>query len=456
MNSSNPSNLVHLDGTTLEGGGQLLRLALSLSSLTRIPIHVTDIRGKRAPRSRSGRGGGGGGGLKTSHLAGAQWLATATAAETVGMVVKSTEIIFKPYVLEEEESDFQSSNSVGASSSIASDPKLLQAKSMDTGSNKLSSKQGLAIRESHIRMSTPGSIFLVLQAILPYLIFSSDIISAHTSPADDGDSIAIPQKLTIEGGTNVTQSLSFEYASQVLLPMLHSKLGIGPIEMTLHRRGWSMGSTSVGKVGFDVTPLRPGSTLPAFCFKDRGFLSKIYLSVLAPTVTFRSSVITMAKERLQGLYPDVSIDIEVNESSHHPKRLYLLLVAEASNGYRLGRDWLYDHRIKEETMENHTKELVEKVVNDLRRELDHGGCLDEFLQDQLVVFQALAKGRSVIQDGHNGEGSLHTKTARWVVEQVLGLKFERGSCNGIGFQVGQTYWKDDSPENVKGLEKGLE
>ena len=431
MTTSNSSNLVHLDGTTLEGGGQLLRLALSLSSLTRIPVHVTDIRGKRAAKSRSGRGGGSsGGGLKTSHLAGAQWLATATAAETVGTVVKSTELIFKPCVLKEEGSNFQSSTS---------DPRLLlQTKSMGTGSNDLSSKQGFAIRESHIRMTTPGSIFLVLQAILPYMIFSSSDFSAHALSADDDDSSAIPQKITIEGGTNVTQSLSFEYASQVLLPMLHSKLGIGPIEMTLHRRGWSMGSTSVGKVSFVVTPLRPGSTLPAFCFGDRGFLSKIYLSVLAPTAISRSSVITMAQERLQVLYPDVSMDIQVNESSHHPKRLYLLLVAETSNGYRLGRDWLYDHRIKEETMESHTKELVEKVVKDLRRELDHGGCVDEFLQDQLVVFQALAEGRSVIQDGHKGEGSLHTKTARWVVEQMLGLEFERGSCNGIGFQVGQT------------------
>lgn len=59
-----PTPPVHLEGTTLEGGGQLLRLALSLSSLTHIPIHVTRIRGNRSKD----------GGLKPAHLAGVQWL----------------------------------------------------------------------------------------------------------------------------------------------------------------------------------------------------------------------------------------------------------------------------------------------------------------------------------------------------------------------------------------------
>ena len=83
---------VHLDGTTLEGGGQLLRLGLTLSSLLRLPVHVTRIRGKRGPKSTSGKSGG----LKPAHLAGARWLAKATSAETEGLELRSTDLTFQP------------------------------------------------------------------------------------------------------------------------------------------------------------------------------------------------------------------------------------------------------------------------------------------------------------------------------------------------------------------------
>lgn len=43
-----------LSGTTLEGGGQLLRVATALSALTRRSIQIDNIRGNRS----------GGGGLK--------------------------------------------------------------------------------------------------------------------------------------------------------------------------------------------------------------------------------------------------------------------------------------------------------------------------------------------------------------------------------------------------------
>lgn len=77
------TSTVCLDGTTLEGGGQLLRLALSLSSLTHIPIRVTDIRGKRGPLSAPTQGGG----LKGSHLSAVRWLACTTDALMSGAEV---------------------------------------------------------------------------------------------------------------------------------------------------------------------------------------------------------------------------------------------------------------------------------------------------------------------------------------------------------------------------------
>lgn len=440
-------NPIHLDGTTLEGGGQLLRVALTLSSLTGIPIHVTDIRGKRAPRSGKGEGGG----LKSSHLAGVEWLARATHAETTGLAVKSRDLLFRP------SSSPGSDMPLATTSQVSGIAKKKDVPTKDPGDKvwKDVYKDGILIRrDSHIRMSTPGSIFLVLQAILPYILLSArPKLDSHSSQHDLD---VVPLRLTIVGGTNVTQSLSYEYASQVLFPMLELKLGIEPIKMTLQRRGWSMGTTSVGSVTLDIIPLKPGSCLPVFRFEDRGNVTKIHASILAPTPAARASVKEMVLDKIHGLYPNVEILFPVDGDSGHPKRLYLLLVAETSNGYRLGRDWLYDRRIKEATADDHAKDLVGKVVGELSRELAHGGCVDEYLQDQLIIFQALSEGRAVVDSGKNDDGSLHTQTARWVVQQMLGLGFDRGSCTGIGFQPGQRGCQTEASDLTVPLVKDLE
>jgi RNA 3'-terminal phosphate cyclase (ATP) len=414
---------VHLDGTTLEGGGQLLRLALSLSSLTKIPIRVTDIRGNRGSKGRSGKGGG----LKTSHLAGAEWLAQATSAETVGVEIKSRELTFRPAIYGD-----------ASLTPIPSDHPPDQGLE-PTLEKLLPSEESFwrdiyesGVRPSHITMSTPGSVFLVLQAILPYILFSSASISKDTEKP-------IPVRLIIEGGTNVDASLSYEYASQVLFPILHSKLGIGPIAMTLQRRGWSFGRADVGSVVFDITPISPREALPPFSLTDRGEITKFHVSVLASSSAARISIRDLVLQNLTARYPLVEILFPVDEDSRNPKRLYLLIVAETANGFRLGRDWLYDQKINAAKLDQTYQKLVSKVICDLEHELAHGACVDEHLQDQLVIFQALAEGESKVE---SGGASLHAETARWVVEQILGPRFDKdGRCRGIGFKAGQRQWQ---------------
>lgn len=77
---------IELLGTTLEGGGQLLRLSTSLAALTSSPICVTQIRGNR----------GGGGGLKLQHLRAVEWLAQASGAQMVGADKGSKTLEFWP------------------------------------------------------------------------------------------------------------------------------------------------------------------------------------------------------------------------------------------------------------------------------------------------------------------------------------------------------------------------
>lgn len=424
---------IHLDGTTLEGGGQLLRVALSFSSITGVPIHITNIRGKRGPKSAPGTGGG----MKPAHLAGAEWLARATGAETTGLEVKSRELLFRP-TRSKDGKDLGNNSREGI-------PGVWKEVYDDS--------RRLVRRESYIYMSTPGSIFLVLQAILPYVLLRAPPVPPGT-PSSENTHDIVPVQITIQGGTNVSNSPSFEYIDQVLFPMLNLKTGIPSLSMKLNKRGWSQGRPDVGSVTFHINPLRQGYHIPSFSFTERGELAKIYVSILAPGTTIRKSIREKVIEYVLHRYPDVELLFPTEEDSMHPKRLYLLLVAETSSGYRFGRDCLFDRK---GDFLKVTNQLVLQVVKELDKELAHGGCVDEYLQDQLVVFQALAQGKSSIDFGKETEPSLHTQTVRWVGQEILNLNFDNeGACEGISVKRSERYCEKQRLELSTELSKEVE
>ncbi|RDW66862.1 RNA 3'-terminal phosphate cyclase [Coleophoma crateriformis] len=385
--------LVELDGRVGEGGGQVVRVAIGLAALTGTPVRIENVRGNR-PGKR-------GGGLKLQHVASIKWLAEATEAKVSGLFVGSKTVEFVPT--------------------------LSPAQFKPNRSNL------------HIKADSAASLLLVFQAILPFLLFAAATLGA-------------PILLHIQGGTNVSWSLSYEYLDQVLLPALE-RFGIH-IKRTLHHRGWSHGVPTIGDVSFKIPPLLVGTPLkPPEWPLEQGDVIRIDITIIVPHFLIESFKQSLSFE-VNLVFPDIQFEFSLVEDSKHFARLYTLLVAHTTTGLRFGRDWLYDKKTKGKSADDLSTEMAEKVVDDLDREIRKGGVIDEYLQDQLIVFQALAAGRSSIPSNSEtlasdkerldrtdepfGDGSTHTTTARWATSQVLPKArwIDQGRiCEGTAFAI---------------------
>lgn len=256
--------MIHIDASTLEGGGQLPRLALCLSTLTLTPIHLINIRANRTrtsyryhksksdSKSASSASRSKDGGLKESHLAALQFLAEACDAKVTGDEIGSREVVFKP--------------------------RRVRWLSEGDGMGRLK-----------IELKNPGSVFLILQALHPYIVFSGNLnplrrlgngYQEHIyEPEDEHGNGPDPSKelenrpfeLILKGGTNVSKSMSLEYVQQVFIPICR-KIGLPDMRIECVRRGWAGSKSEVGevKITMDLPKTEAGFQLDAFRIDERG------------------------------------------------------------------------------------------------------------------------------------------------------------------------------------------
>jgi RNA 3'-terminal phosphate cyclase (ATP) len=240
----------------------------------------------------------------------------------------------------------------------------------------------------------------------------------------------------------------------------------------LEHRGWSHGPLNTGSASFEIFPLPPGQSIKAPQWpKERGEVIKIDASLIGPK-GLPERLKKALEDKVDRVFPGVDIDFIVMEDSGHTARMYTLLVAHTSTGLRFGRDWLYDRKSKNKTLDFLAAEIARKVAHDLDVELKKEGTVDEYLQDQLVVFQALAEGQCSIPgstevvasdsqrvdrtDEPFGDGSTHTTTARWVTSQLLPHTkwIDNGRiCEGVGWKASLSAYEQQVVETTKSLEQ---
>lgn len=308
---------LRIDGSMGEGGGQVLRYALALSALLLKPIEIFNIRSKRENP-----------GLRPQHLTAVKAIAELTEAEVEGAFVGSTSLVFKP--------------------------------------------QRRLCGEFELDIGTAGSVSLVIQAVLPVLLYSE-----------------CRSRITIKGGTNVPLSPPVDYMVNVFLYNLR-RLGISA-KIDLIRRGhYPRGG---GIVSLEVEPLKEPIQPINAVSRDRliGLYVKSYCVKLPHHVAQRQALsASQLLRRILGVEPHIDIETYPPEKDPHlGPGSGILVYAEMDSRLRLGADSLGE---KGKPAEKVGEEAAVKFIEDF----ETGMALDRHMGDMIIPYLFLAKGESIV------------------------------------------------------------
>lgn len=353
---------VEIEGTYGEGGGQILRTALTLSTVTRIPVRIVNVRGKRSPP-----------GLRPQHKTAAEALARYVDADVRGVELGSTEVEFFPR-----------------------SPQLGRMVA-DTG--------------------TAGSTTLILQSLLPVMLFSGN-----------------RAEVEVRGGTNNPLAPPVDYLERVFIPTL-ARMGT-KIDLRLQRRGFYPRGGGILTVRSE--PVRVLRSIDLTEFGEvKGISGIAYSSRLPNHIVPRIVKAARSSLEKEGPWPK-EIEQEILQGDNPKCALSpgcgILLTATLTSGAILGAD-------EPGKIGTPAEEVGETAAERLMRAIRQGVPVDEHLADQILVYMALAKGKSRIRVS---EVTLHVVSCIYVCEQFLGRIFtvsgEAGnaatiSCDGVGFSV---------------------
>ncbi|WP_199508965.1 MULTISPECIES: RNA 3'-terminal phosphate cyclase [unclassified Psychrobacter] len=357
-----------IDGSTGEGGGQIVRSALTLSMLTGTPIQVRRIR---AGRAKSG--------LMRQHLMCVQAAQTICNAEVSGAALGSDAFSFTP--------------------------------------------QAVRAGDYHFDIGSAGSTSLVLQTILPALLFAdSRVVDSQDVENKKSDASST---VTIIGGTHNPLAPTTDFLQHAFVPLL-AKLGM-QVEIECVQAGFA--PIGGGVIKARITPFLRRAGMPRFELTERGALQSIVLcaSVLNLDYSICTRELTSIKASL------LEADIDEALMSTQSKRLDG--IGEGNTCFAIVTHQLGDKNEAKATAKTSTKtnthqevfsllgekrssaeNIGKRLAGHIRRYLyDTDALIDEYLTDQLLLPLALAGGGTFTARMI----SEHSKTQAWLIEQFL-------------------------------------
>lgn len=168
-----------------------------------------------------------------------------------------------------------------------------------------------------------------------------------------------------------------------------------------------------------IVRMSPVKRLDPINLTDRGSVTKIYgrafvAGVLPLKVAkdMAAAAVRCLRKEIRDLYVSIQPVQEARDQAFG-NGSGIIIVAETSTGCLFAGSSLGKRGVNADKV---GIEAAEMLLANLR----HGGTVDEYLQDQLIIFMALASGISRIK---TGPVTLHTQTAIHFAEQLAKAKF---------------------------------
>jgi RNA 3'-terminal phosphate cyclase (ATP) len=236
--------------------------------------------------------------------------------------------------------------------------------------------------------ASAGSVGLLLQAVAPALFFARE-----------------PSQLKLKGGTHVAWSPPTTYLEKVFLPTIERM----NLRASLSTTPWGWYPKGGGSA---VAELNPASAITPLAANDRGDLIRIEgLSVVS---NLRLSIAGRQRDqflrRLDKL--GLSASFEVMSAPSIGQGTFIQAIAHYPNAVA-GFSALGERGKRAER-------VADEAFNEFEQHHSSGRALDKHLADQVLIYMALAGGRSSFT---TSEITQHLLTNCWVIEQFLPVTF---------------------------------